>query len=688
MTASRVLVELVVVLGTAAATTVVFQAARLPVVLGYVLAGLMIGPHVPVPLVADAGLVHLLSELGVILLMFTVGLELRLSRLARVGAPAALTAVFEVGLVVTGGALAARALGFTPTEAVFAGACLAISSTMLVTKAFEDRGWTHGFVDVVLAILVFEDIIAIVLLAVLGGIATGAGLAAGDIALLIARLAGFLVGALVGGLIVVPRVFRWIARRARPETLLISALALCFGVAAVADHAGFSVALGAFLAGILIAESGHGHDVFELVRPFRDVLAMVFFVSVGMMIAPAELAAEAPTIAVLSLVVLALKPLGVALGAFLGGYGVRPAVRSGLSLAQVGELSFVIAGIGAASGVARPSLLAIIVGVACVTTMTSAIYVGRSDAIAGWVAGNLPGPLATFESFYEAWLGRLRAREGTLWQRLRRPAVVLVADTAALLAVGLAASRLAPDAARAIGLHGTVADAVVLAAALAAAAPFAIGAYRRVARIARTLALEVVPDRGAGLDAGIDLGRAPRRALTLTLSLALGLAIAAPLAAVAQPLGSGGVLIVLAGLLALVPITYRSILDFDRHVRAGSELLLELMRHPDDGPEHPLPEHPLEDVERILPGFGGTDSIALPDGSAAVGRSLAELDLRARTGATVLAIARAGAGVATPSPTEPLCAGDVLAVAGSDEAIAAARAMLGAGEHLAPGATQ
>jgi CPA2 family monovalent cation:H+ antiporter-2 len=669
MTATRVLVELVVVLGTAAVITLVFQALRLPVVLGYVLAGLVIGPHVPVPLVADATLVHLLSELGVILLMFTVGLELRLSTLARVGAPAALTALFEVALVITGGTLVARALGFAPAEAVFAGACLGISSTMLVAKAFEDRGWKGGFVDVVFAILIFEDLIAIVLLAVLGGVASGAGLAAQDLALTLARLAGFLALMMIGGLVIVPRAIRWVVRRAHPETLLISALALCFASSALADHAGYSVALGAFLAGILIAESGHGHDVFALVRPFRDVLAMVFFVSVGMTIAPGELVREAPTIAVCSLVVLALKPVGVAIGVFLGGHGIRPGVRAGLSLAQIGELSFVIAGIGAGSGVARPALLAIAAGVACVTTLTSSIFIGRSEAIARWIAGHLPGRIATFESFYEAWLGRLRAREDTLWQRVRRPAGVLAFDAAALLAITIAASTIAPEGARAIGLTGTAAGAAILTGALAIAAPFVLGMVRRAAQIARRLALEVVPERGAGAP---DLGRAPRRALMLTLELALALVIVFPLIAITQPFLSSGALIVLVAVLALVVITYRSILDFDHHVRAGSELLLELLRQRDDPPRDPL-----GDIEGVLPGFDGTVSITLPETATAVGRSLAELDLRAQTGATVLAIARAGAGLATPSPTEPLRAGDVLAVAGSHEALARARALLG-----------
>jgi CPA2 family monovalent cation:H+ antiporter-2 len=665
MNVSGVLVELVIVLGAAAVVTVVFQAARLPVVLGYVLAGLLIGPHVPVPLVANAHLVHILSELGVILLMFTIGLELRMETLARVGLPAAVTTLFEVGLAISIGALVARALGLSPIEAMFAGACLGISSTMLVARSFEDRGWKGGFVDIVFAILIFEDLVAILLLAILGGVASGAGLAAEDIAIMAAKLAGFLVATLAVGLIVVPRAIRWIAVRARPETLMIAALAVCFSVAALADHAGYSVALGAFLAGILVAGSGHGHAVFELVRPFRDVFAMVFFVSIGMTIAPAELLSELPTVAVLSLVVIVVKPLGIAVGTFFAGHGIRPAVRAGLSLSQIGELSFVIAGIGAASGATRPSLLAIAVGVACVTTLSSSMLISRSEAIAGAIAARLPRSIATFESFYDAWLARLRTREATLWMRLRRPAAVLAFDAAIVVVVAIAAATVAPRGAVALGLTGVVADVAIVGAALAIATPFAIGVVRRVVRIARILALEIVPDRGTA----VDLGRAPRRALTLTIELALALAIAFPLVAITQPFLSGGAFAVVAILLVLGLLTYRSIVDFDSHVRAGSELLLEQYSAPPD-PKHPTPP------SSLLPGFEDTTSVRLDAGAAAVGRSLAQLDLRARTGASVLAIARSDRGLATPSPSEPLRAGDTLVLAGSEEAVTAARALL------------
>ncbi len=667
MTGSHVLLELVVVLGTAAVVTVVFQALHLPVVLGYVLAGLLIGPHVPVPLVANPGLIHILSELGVILLMFTVGTELRLSSIARVGLPAALTAVFEVALAIVAGTLVATAMGWAPVEALFAGACLGISSTMLVAKAFEDHNWKGGFTEIVFGILVFEDLIAIVLLAILAGVSSGSGLDAPDVVRLIARLGGFLLLLLVGGLLVIPRFVRWVAQRARRETLLIVSLAVCFGASALAHHAGYSVALGAFIAGVLIAESSHGETVFHLVMPIRDVFAMVFFVSVGMTIDPAVLASAAPIIGMFTLVVILTKPLGVVVGVFLGGHGVRPAVRAGLSLSQIGELSFVIAGIGVTTGVARPELLAIAVGVCCVTTVTSGVLITKSDGIAGWVAGRLPKRIGLFVSFYESWLGRLRNRNvKTPWRRLRRPILVLLVDTAILIAIVIGAATFSPRIAEELGLAGTAAQVTIAGIAAAIATPFVVSLVSRVVVIARLLALEVIP---AGKD-GMDLGRAPRRVLMIMFELGLGLVVGVPLVAITQPFVPGGWLVVLLVVLGLVVVAQRSLRDFDGHVRAGSELLLELLSHPQAQRTEELGE-----VEKVLPGFGGIASITLGPASPAVGRSLAELDLRAKTGATVLAISRGDGGMATPSAVEPLRPGDVLAMAGSDEAITAARAL-------------
>jgi CPA2 family monovalent cation:H+ antiporter-2 len=562
-------------------------------------------------------------------------------------------------------------LGFDAATSLFAGACLGISSTMLVAKAFEELGWKGGFTDIVFAILVFEDLIAILLLAILAGV-RGVGLDAGDVAYTLAKLAGFLALILVGGLLVVPRSIAWISRRARGETLCIAALAICFGTSALAAWAGYSVALGAFVAGILIAESGKGHDVFDLVKPFRDVFAMVFFVSVGMTIEPAMLAQEGWRIAILTVVVLVVKTVGITIGVFFAGHGVRPAVRAGLSLAQIGELSFVIAGIAG-----DRTLLAIAVGVSCATTITSPLLIGGSERAAAWVAARLPPRIATFVSFYEAWFARLRTRERTTWKRFRRSVLVLVVDAGFVIAIVIAAATLGPRYLLELGLERWMQTAVLIGGAAVAAAPFVVSMVRRVVVLARRLALDVIPASRPDLPdtaAMMDLGRAPRRALTVTLELAIGLALVVPMAAVVQPFLPGSLAVVLLGALAVVLVLLRSIADFDGHVRAGSELILELLSQPQQ-------EAPLAQVEAVLPGFGGTAPHALAEGAAAIGRSLAELDLRAKTGATVLAIARGGGahGVATPSPTEPLQRGDVLALAGSDEAIAAARELLDRG---------
>jgi CPA2 family monovalent cation:H+ antiporter-2 len=670
MTGSQVLLELVIVLGVAAVTTLLFQALRLPVVLGYIVAGLVIGPHVPVPLVANPHLIHGLSELGVILLMFALGLELRLSTLARVGVGAGLTAVFEVALVLTLGALVAGALGFSAGEAVFAGACMSISSTMLVAKAFEHLRWKGGFTDVVFAILVFEDLLAILILAVLTGFASGAGLAPKELAITLGKLAGFLTAMLVVGLLIVPRSIRLIVRQGRPETLIIVALVICFGFAMITDYVHYPVALGAFVAGLVIAESGHSHDVVDLVRPFRDVFAMMFFVSIGMQIEPAQLAAEVPTIAIFTLVVLIMKPIGVALGSLASGRGVQPSIRAGVSLAQNGELSFVIAGIGVASGLARPSLLAIAVGVTCATTLTSSVMIRSSASIARWVARRLPGPIATFVSFYESWLGRLRGRESAAWRRVRRPVLITLFDVAAVVAIVIGASFVGDNAAAKVGLEGTAGRVAVIVATIAATAPFGLSLVRRVVQISRALAQIIIPQRTTE----VDMGLAPRRALTLMLELALATVISVPMIAAIQPfVGRGGIL---AGgvVIILLTITYRSIVNFNEHVRAGSEMILELLHQP----EAEQQQH-MKQIETLLPGFGGLVSVALDTKSGAVGKSLADLNLRARTGATVLAIARGEGGFATPEPSEPLRAGDVLALTGSADAIAAARVAITSG---------
>ena len=685
---AQVLTELAIIVGTAAIAALACSALRLPLVLGYILAGLVIGPNVT-KAVTNAPLVGTLSDLGVILLFFTIGLEFSIRTIARVGLPTLLTVIVELSLIAIVMFGAGRALGWTSLESVFVALGAAIASTMLVVKGLEEHAVDKPATELILAMMVVEDLLSILLLAVMTGVATGSGVSAGELGGTLAKLGGFLVAIVVAGMVIVPRTVRAVAGFGRREPLLITSLAICFGMVWLAVRAGYSIALGAFVGGMLIAESGKGHEVDALVRPFRDTFAAIFFISIGMTIAPAEIATQWVAAVVVAVVLVVGKTTGVSIAAFLTGHGLRRSVQAGLALSQIGEFSFILVAVGIAAGVARPVLLPIVVGASCITAISGSWQIRASGRAASWLDAHLPKPIATFVSFYESWVTRLRSapRPDSIWTRIRRPVILLVVDAAVLAAVviGAAASRepivdLLDDV---IDRHAALVLVIVVAVAITAW--FAVGIARRAVKLARLLAVVMIPAHDAKPDgtAGAaydvvalpaDHGRSPRRALVLTLELAIVLAIGLPLAAITQPFVPGSGVVVLAAIAVLALATSRSITDFDSHVRAGSALIVEVLAR--QGATRSAAPPQLTEVAAILPGFNGLTPIAIGKDAPAIGKTLAELDLRARTGASVLAITRDGGGTANPSPKQPLVEGDVLAVAGSAEAVDAARALL------------
>ncbi len=675
---SQVFAELVIVLTAAAGSALVFQALRLPLVLGYIVAGLVIGPHV-IGAVEDPSFVATLSDLGVILLFFTIGLEFSVRTIARVGLPTLVTVVVELSLVILVMYVGASALGLTSGEAMFVAIGVAIASTMLVVKGLEQHAVAGPAVELILAMMVVEDLLSILLLAVMTGVASGAHVSAGELAVTLGKLGGLLVAMVVVGLLVVPRTIRIIARSGRREPLMVASLAICFATVWVGVRAGYSLALGAFVGGMLIAESGKGAEVDVLIRPFRDIFAAMFFLSIGLTIAPAEVAAHWVPAVVVAVLLVVGKTLGISIAAFLTGNRLHRAVQAGLSLSQIGEFAFIVVAVGISNGVVRDFVLPVVVGASAITAVTGSWQISASDRFASWVESHLPKPLQTFVSFYESWIARLRKapRTDSIWLRVRRPLIMLIIDTAAVAAVAIGAvathERIIGELVDVFAIDPRVALAVVVVVAVAIAGLFAVGIARGAVRMAWLLAAVVIP--GGRPEPGEDkpdLGRAPRRALVLTLELAIVLALGLPLAAIVHPLVPFGGAFVL-GVIALVAIaTRRSIADFERHVHAGSALIVEVLARQSADKQRPQ----LDEVQAMLPGFHGLTPITLHPGAAAIGKTLAEVDLRATTGASVLAITRDGGGMANPSPSEPLRAGDVLAVTGSPEAIAAARELL------------
>jgi monovalent cation:H+ antiporter-2, CPA2 family len=674
---------LTIVLGVAAVTTVVFQRLKQPVVLGYLLAGLVIGPHVPVPLVADSAIVGTLSELGVILLMFSIGLEFSLSRLAQVGVAAAVTVVIECSLMTWLGFVVARLFGWTTVEGLFTGAIVAISSTTIIAKAYDERKIGGPLRKLVFGVVIVEDLVGILLMAALTAVASGAGLSARAMAITTGRLAAFLVGLMAVGLLVVPRSVRAIVRLNRPETTLVASIGLCFGVALLAQRFGYSVALGAFIAGSLVAESGVAHEVEHLVVPVRDMFAAIFFVSVGMSIDPSMLVTHAGPIAALTAVVVIGKITGVSLGAFLSGSSTRRSIEAGMSLAQIGEFSFIIAGLGLALGATHDFLYPIAVAVSGITTLLTPWLIRSANRAALLVDRVLPQPMQTFASLYGSWVEALRSRPEprSSLSINRRLVAALVLDAALLAALiigmSVAVDDLAAHVAKIFDVSPPVARAAVTGAAVVLAVPFVVGIARVSRRLGRLLAEAALPPQERK---DVDLARAPRRALILTLELAIVLLVGVPLVAVTQPFlpGFSAAGVLLALLVALGVFFWKSAADLEGHVRAGAQMIVEVLAAQARTAKEPAVGSPLElsDVDRVLPGLGAPVPVLIEQGSPAVGKTLADLNLRGATGATVLVITRGSQALVVPTATEELRAGDVLALAGTKDAVEAAKSLI------------
>ncbi len=661
------LYALAVVLCVAAVTTVISQKLKLPVVLGYLVAGLIIGPHLPIPLVADPAMVIALSELGVILVMFSLGLEFSLKQLKKVGPTAGITAVIECGIMLITGFLVGQALGWTTTESVFAGAIVAISSTTIIVKTFDEQGITGRLRELVVGVLIVEDLIAIVLLATLTAVSSGAGLSALALASTLGKLAAFLAVLLGVGLLVVPRVTRAVTRLNRPETTLVASVGFCFSVALLAQHFGYSVALGAFIAGSLISESGEGKAIEHLVQPLRDLFAAVFFVSVGMQIDPTEVARHWGAALLLTVVVIVGKVINVTMGAFLTGNPVRTSVQAGMSLAQIGEFSFIIAGLGMTLGATGSFLFPVAAAVSVVTTLTTGFLVKASGPVASFLDRKLPRRLQTFTTLYASWLEQLR--EAPPVKGPKRVVRSLIIDAALLTVVIVVAT-----VSRRAELTRDAPFWLVLGGAAVVALPLCVGIARLSQRLAAELAEAALPAKAVGK---VDLAAAPRRVLIVTLQAGIVLALGVPMVAITQPLLPDiPVGVVLVGILSLLAMAlWRSTNNLEGHVRAGVDVISEaLMSH--------SREDALHDVEKMLPGLGlsAPSVIELASGSEAVGKTLAQLNLRGVTGATVLAITR-GSKAIVATATEVLQVDDRLALAGSREAVDAAR------EVLAPAAS-
>ena len=680
--ASPLVADFAVVLGVATVTGALARRLKQPPVLGYLLAGLIVGPYIPIPLFADVERVREMSELGVVLVMFTVGLEFSLSRAAQVLPTAGLAAAVQISGLFWAGNLVGVALGLSTPGQVVMGAGLCVSSTMVVTKVFEVHKPPTDVRSLVLGVLVLQDIVAIVLIAVVTAVAAGASASPGELLGVAGQLLGAIVVAGLVGLVVIPRLTKAVAKLDMAEVDTVFAVGICFVFGGVMQLLGYSPALGAFLSGALVAESGLASRYEHLVAPLRDVFAAIFFVSIGMQVDPLVAVGHVPQNGGGAFDLVLDDELSLALvsaAGLLSGQGLRKSMHSGLALGQLGEFAFIIIGIGVSAGLLSPSLFTVIVGAAVLTTFTTSVGLARADALLDKVEHALPTRVTTQLSMYAAWIARARGSAGGKRPQTRRAVAMLAIDGAAIVGIVIGASFAWPTVGGWAERQGLPPQAVAFLGALlvlCTIAPFAYAIWRASRALGTALASAALPPGGAPSELVSTSRVTVTRALQLAALLGTGMLVVA-LTRPFVPPGSG-LLALGVFLVPAVAALWRSRAPFESQVQSATVALFDFLRRQDSSVA------PTSEAESLLHGLGDVVRIEIPAGAPAVGATLGELDLRAQTGAAVLAIADAGGTVVAPTSMRPIEAGSILALTGPPSSIMHARHVLLGEEPIAP----
>ncbi len=388
----QLIIDLCLILGAAALVTILFKWLKQPLVLGYLIAGFLVGPHFNVlPTITDGASVNTWAEIGVIFLLFSLGLEFSFKRLLKVGTAASVTTLVEVVFMLVVGYTVGTFLGWSRIDSMFLGGMLCISSTTIIIRAFDELGVKgHKFAGLVFGILIVEDLVAILLMVLLSTLAVSSQFAGWQMLMSVTKLIFFLVIWFISGIYFLPTFLRSAKRFMNDEMLLITSLALCFLMVWLATVVGFSPALGAFIMGSILAETVYAEKIEHLVKPVKDLFGAVFFVSVGMLFDPHMLVQYLWPVILISIVTVVGQSVSTTAGALISGQPLKSAVQAGMSLSQIGEFSFIIATLGLTLKVTSDFLYPIAVAVSAITTFTSPYMIRASEPVYHWLDRKLP----------------------------------------------------------------------------------------------------------------------------------------------------------------------------------------------------------------------------------------------------------------------------------------------------------
>ncbi|MGV3613647.1 MAG: cation:proton antiporter [Fluviicola sp.] len=416
----ELIIDLALILGAAAVMTILFKMLRQPVVLGYIIAGVLVGPYFNFfPTVVESEGIKTWAEIGVIFLLFGLGLEFSFKKLLKVGNVAVITSLMGVGMTFLIGYNVGLIMGWEMMDSLFMGGILSIASTTIIFRAFDELGVKNQkFAGIVLGALIIEDLVAVVLMVILSTVAVSRKFEGVEMIYSIGKLLFFLILWFVSGIFFLPTLFKFLKKYLTDETLLVLSLSLCFLMVVLSAQAGFSPALGAFIMGSILAETPKVEKIEHLVQSVKDLFGAIFFVSVGMLLDPDMLVEYALPIAISTVVLLIGKPIFATIGALFAGQPIKVAVQTGMSLSQIGEFSFIIATLGVTLNVTSDFLYPVAVAVSVITTFTTPYMIGFSGRMSDWVTLKMPEKWKN--RLYKYSLGTQQVTEASDWKKLIR----------------------------------------------------------------------------------------------------------------------------------------------------------------------------------------------------------------------------------------------------------------------------
>lgn len=676
---SDLLVDLAAVMVVAALVTVLCHKLRQPVVLGYLIAGVLIGPYLPhMPFtVSEPANVETLAQFGVVMLMFGLGLEFSLGKLLKV-IPTAMTAVtLEIVLMVWIGYQVGLLLGFPKMQSMMLGAMLLSSSTIISIHTLNDLKLTgEKFAQMVFGILILDDIYAIIAIVLITGLAateTFSAVAALDVA---KSIGIFLTVTFVVGLLVVPHLLRYVANLKNDELLLITVLGLGFGISMLGVKLGYSAALGAFVIGAIIAETRMQGKVNELINPIRYMFNAIFFVAVGMMLDPAVFLEYWPHILLLTAVVMVGKTVTGALGSMVAGHDLRTALRVGMGLAQIGEFAFVIGQLGMELGKIPQWLYSIIIGVSALTTLLTPYMIKHSESLANAIERPIPKPVLDMLAVYHRWFHRNTSSPmyAPVKKLVRKTIMQIVLNMVLVAAIFIIAAfatdhtaDLWPEDRRA-GWWLVAHHSIFWLAAMAMSMPLVAATFRKLRAMAMLLAEVSITSAAARQRTQIMRMMFVNTILAAGM-LGMGVYLLLLSSAIMPPWPVLAILLV--GLAIFTRYRWNTFIQFYAAAQAEiGETLFTPEAMPDEAiAEPPKPLPPLLYAAEL-------EMVSVEEGSCIIGQFLRETELRALTGASVVGIERKGENIVNPSADEEVQLQDNLLLLGTRTQLAAARDLI------------